>query len=100
MGIEMMTKGELEELFKDFNEELRGIKQTQEEILGKLDRIKTPEMVPEFMPAMEFMKAVGIKRWKFDQLVAENMIKTVKKKRKVYVAVREVKRYFIDPTIQ
>lgn len=100
MGVEIMTRKELEELISGLHEQLRGVKQTQEEILGKLEKFKAPGVVPEFMPAMDFMKAVGIKRWKFDQLIAENMIKTVKKKRKIYVATREVQRYFMDPNIQ
>lgn len=50
--------------------------------------------------AVEFMAAVRIKRTKFDRLVAANKIKTIKKKRKIYVPVSEVDRYFRDPSIQ
>jgi hypothetical protein len=100
MGIEVLTKGELEDLMKGLSEELTAVKQIQEEILKRIDDLKAPGVVPEFIPALEFMKVVGIKRWKFDQLVAANMIKTIKKKRKIYVAVRDVQRYFLDPTIQ
>jgi hypothetical protein len=50
--------------------------------------------------AIKFMEIVGIKRTKFDTLVSENKIKTIKKRRKIYVPVSEIDRYFNDPTIQ
>jgi len=101
MGVEVLTKSELEEVLKGLHEELKVVRRIQEEILGKLGKLPSPAsaVTPEFMPALDFMKAVGIKRWKFDQLVAANMIKTIKKKRKVYVSIREVQRYFMDPNI-
>jgi hypothetical protein len=46
------------------------------------------------------MDAVKIRRWKFDQLIAGNLIKTIKKKRKIYVPESEIQRYFTDPSIQ
>ena len=53
----------------------------------------TAAIVP-FITAMEFMQAVRIGRTKFDQLVAANKIRTIKKDRKIYVPVGEVERYF------
>ena len=100
MGIEVLTKGEIDDLLVGVRVELKGIREVQEKILEEMGRLKTPGSAAEYIPALEFMKAVGIKRWKFDQLVAANMINTIKKKRKIYVAIREVKRYFIDPNIQ
>ena len=38
--------------------------------------------------------AVRIGRTKFDQLVQANMVKTIKKDRKIYVPMGEVERYF------
>ncbi len=46
------------------------------------------------------MEAIRIGRWKFNQLILENKIRIVKKKRKIYVAITEVERYFKDNTIQ
>ena len=100
MGVEVLTREELDGLLQGIREELNGMRQVQEKVLAQLERLKRPTVVPEFMPALDFMKAVGIKRWKFDQLVAANMIKTIKKKRKIYVAVREVQRYFLDSNIE
>lgn len=54
----------------------------------------------DYIPALQYMDAVGIKRSKFDDLVAGNKIKTIKKKRKIYVHVREIERYFTDSSIQ
>ena len=49
--------------------------------------------------AIEFMEAVRIGRTKFDHLVSSSKIKTIKKRRKIYVPVSEVDRYFADPSI-
>ncbi len=53
-----------------------------------------------YLTALEFMHAVKIKRWKFNQLINENKLKAIKKKRKVYVPVSEVERYFSDQSIR
>jgi predicted transcriptional regulator len=100
MGVEVLTKEELDDSLQGMRDELKSLRQAQEKILAQLERLKGSSVSADFIPALDFMNAVGIKRWKFDQLVAANMIKTIKKKRKVYVAVREVQRYFLDPTIQ
>jgi len=47
-----------------------------------------------FITAIEFMQAVQIGRTKFDQLVAQNQVKIIKKKRKIYLPVGEIERYF------
>lgn len=102
MSVEVITKAEMDAALKQIFEQLNAIKGGQLEILGTLQKMKgfNASVVPDYIPALEFMKAVGIKRWKFDQLIAANLIKTVKKKRKIYVLVKEVDRYFMDPNIQ
>lgn len=72
--------------------------QVQAELLRLFQEFKgrepaTSAVVP-YITAMEFMQAVRIGRTKFDQLVAANKVKTIKKERKIYVAVGEVERYF------
>lgn len=57
-------------------------------------RVPVAAPVVPFITAMEFMQAVRIGRTKFDQLVAANKVKTIKKDRKIYVPVGEVERYF------
>ena len=101
MSVEVVTKEDWEKLSKGIFIELNRLQEGQEQILTCLDKMKSPKSAisPEYIPALDFMKAVGIKRWKFDQLIAGNLIKTIKKKRKIYVAVREVERYFTDPSI-
>jgi hypothetical protein len=49
---------------------------------------------------LQFMHAVKIKRWKFDQLVNQSKIRVVKKKCKIYMPVCEVERYLTDSKIQ
>lgn len=74
----------------------------QQDILQQLKELNTrgPTGVPvKHITALEFMEAVRIKRTKFDQLVDLNKIKTIKKRRKIYVPISEIDRYFNDPAI-
>ena len=84
-------------------EELANIQSTQREILKQLQSLQSfsAGAVPiRNITAKEFMSAVRICRSKFDQLVCENKIKTIKKRRKIYVPISEVDRYFLDGSIQ
>ncbi|HEY4967058.1 MAG TPA: hypothetical protein VII28_11700 [Puia sp.] len=84
-------------------EELANLKKSQVEILNELKNLRAPIVkapFPNHITAKEYMSAVKICRSKFDQLVATNKIKTVKKKRKIYLPFSEVERYFTDPTIE
>jgi hypothetical protein len=75
----------------------------QQVILHEIHEIKnqeSPNVKIKNISAMEYMKAIGVKRTKFDQLVSENKIKIIKKRRKIYVPVTEVDRYFNDDTIE
>lgn len=83
-------------------EELNHLKTTQQEILLQLKELRSiAPGVPtaKHVTAQEFMTAVKICRTKFDQLVIGNKIKTIKKRRKIYVPIAEIDRYFTDPTI-
>ncbi len=84
-------------------EELADLVSAQQDILRQLKQLNTrgPTGVPiKHITAKEFMNAVRIKRTKFDQLVLSNKIKVIKKRRKIYVLLSEVDRYFADPSIQ
>ncbi len=86
-------------------EEWDSLKAVKIKILDRLDQIniERPSVQPNFpgyLTAIEFMNAVHICRSKFDQLVAGSKIKTIKKKRKIYVPASEVERFFTDPLIQ
>lgn len=84
-------------------EALSALTTKQEEILSTLKRIeenKKIEVISSYVTAIEFMSAVRICRSKFDSLVEENKIKTIKKGRKIYVPASEIERYFTDPTIK
>jgi hypothetical protein len=81
------------------------LKETQQMILNIVRAYCEPKReikthLSGFLTALEFMNAVKIKRWKFDQLIGGNKIKAIKKKRRIYVPVSEVERYFTDPKIQ
>jgi len=84
-------------------EDLASIKTSQQEILEQLKQLqsKGPGGVPvKHITAIEFMAAVRIARSKFDQLVNTSKIKVIKKRRKIYVPVSEVDRYFSDHSIR
>jgi len=53
----------------------------------------------KFMTAIEFMAAVRIRRTKFDELVKSGKINVIKKRRKIYVPVEEVERYYNDSSV-
>lgn len=75
---------------------------TQQDILRKLQELSTKEpgtVSTTYITAKEFMAAVRIGRTKFDQLVQTNKIRITKKRRKIYVPVSEVERYFTDGNI-
>jgi hypothetical protein len=83
-------------------EELAALKGTLEKVLAEIKNLQLPKQSPtkeSFITAKEFMAAVRIGRTKFDQLVAARKIQTIKKRRKIYVPVTEVNRYFTDPNI-
>ncbi len=78
-------------------------KSAQQELISIVNdlRQKGPGgVIVNHITAKEFMAAVKIGRTKFDKLVQGNKIKTIKKKRKIYVPAGEVNRYFIDPNIK
>jgi hypothetical protein len=62
--------------------------------------LASPTVPLRHITAKEFMAAVRICRSKFDQLVNENKIRIIRKRRKIYVPTSEVDRYFSDPSIK
>jgi hypothetical protein len=80
------------------------LKATQLQILEVLKTLqlvssKASPPPPAYLTAVEFMRAVKICRSKFDQLAATGKVKVIKKKRKLYVPLSEVERYFTDPSV-
>jgi hypothetical protein len=69
------------------------------QLLKKLNEGTAKGVPVSHITAAEFMRAVRIKRTKFDQLVQSSQIKITKKKRKIYVPISEVNRYFSDTNI-
>jgi hypothetical protein len=102
MGVEILTKEDLDRALEKMNTWIEGVRKGQEEIVSLLRVQSKPvaKVSSGYLVALDFMEAGGIKRWKFDQLVLANKIRTIKKKRKVYVPEGEVERYFLDPEIQ
>jgi excisionase family DNA binding protein len=70
----------------------------QQALLNLVKELSVPASVnatlPSYLSVKEFMKAVRIGRTKFDQLVASNHVKVIRKGRKIYIPSTEVQRYF------
>jgi len=80
-------------------QDMEQIKKGQQEILLRLERLETgsaqhTNAISPYLTALEFMKAVRIRRWKFNQLIIRGKIRIIKKRRKIYVPRGEVERYF------
>ena len=83
-------------------EEWQALLSIQKDILNQIKDIQSKGQNGtkcDYITAKEFMAAVRIGRTKFDQLVHESKIRTVKKRRKIYVPKGEVGRYFSDNNI-
>jgi hypothetical protein len=82
--------------------ELMSLKKTQLLILEKLENLlpTKADITSPYITASEFMEAVRIRRSKFDQLVDQNKIETIKKGRKIYVKTTEIERYFTSNEIK
>jgi hypothetical protein len=81
--------------------EIEAIKSCQFEILKKLNELDKNSqnrnvLDSPYVTGLEFMKAVRIRRWKFNCLTKSGKIMTVKKKRKIYVPKAEIDRYFSE----
>ncbi len=78
------------------------IKTSQQEILTWFKEQKKKKQSPGagYVTAIEYMNAVRISRSKFDELIAAGKIRVIRKKRKIYVPVGEIERYFSDPSIE
>ena len=80
--------------------ELNEIKLVQREILNLLkNQAGKTEILLKYIPSTDFMKAINIKRSKFFELVRTNKIRVIRKKRKLYVPVTEIDRYFNNSSI-
>jgi hypothetical protein len=82
-------------------QEIEAIKSCQFEILKKLNELdknnKNRDVLDSpYVTALEFMKAVRIRRWKFNCLVKSEKLMTVKKKRKIYVPKGEIEKCFAE----
>lgn len=78
----------------EFDELRTGQQKILEALLTKRDLNNLEH--PEYLTSKEFMAKVKIARSKFDELVAEGKVKTVRPNggRKIYVPATEVARYF------
>ena len=81
--------------------DLNSIKSCLQDIQQQLKTLNSKGEIPvKHITAIEFMAAVRIRRTKFDELVKFGQIQVVKKRRRVYVPIEEVERYFADASVR
>ena len=81
--------------------DLNTIKSSLQDIQQQLKILTSKGEIPvKHITAIEFMAAVRIRRTKFDELVKFGKIQVVRKRRRVYVPVEEVERYFADASVR
>lgn len=82
-------------------EDLESLKDSQQQMILLLKQIKSrmdnPALQVSHITDKEFMKATGIKKTKFYDMVNRGKINVFRKVRKTYVLASEVQRYFSDP---
>ena len=105
MVVEIMTRSEMISIYEKLKADLDELKQTQRLIIEQINQwgqptVRDKVVSSDYVTAAEFMNAVHIRRWKFDQLIGMNQIQVVKKKRKIYVPIGEIDRFFKDPNVQ
>ena len=84
-------------------EQWEALQSQQKEIYTMLQELhsKGPGGIPvRYITAQAFMEQCGIHRSKFDELRRKGMIRVIKKKRKLYLPINEVERFYTDNNIQ
>lgn len=77
-------------------ERISSIESSLNEVLLDLKNINPGNDSPDIdrLTPKEVMKILKIGRWKFDQLIADNELEYVRKKRKIYVLKSSISKYF------
>jgi helix-turn-helix protein len=75
-------------------ERIQSIESSLKEVLLALKNIKPGNDSPDMLTPKEVMKILKIGRWKFDQLIADNELEYVRKKRKIYISPKAITQYF------
>jgi hypothetical protein len=92
MSIKQIVEIPLED-FQEIRADLKESRANQQKIIGALEGVRLLNRT-EYLTAQEFMDAVKIKRWKFNQLRDDGDIQVIQKGKKLYVSSTEVRRYF------
>tara|TARA_Y100000588_G_scaffold331308_1_gene368855 strand:- start:123 stop:404 length:282 start_codon:yes stop_codon:yes gene_type:complete len=75
-------------------ERLLSLEKTLHEVLAAVKGINKESELPNMLTSDQVMEALNIKRWKFDQLIADGELKYIRKGRKYYVPESAIKEYF------
>ncbi|MEC7754535.1 helix-turn-helix domain-containing protein [Roseivirga sp. UBA1976] len=64
------------------------------ELYSLVKKIPHKDELPKMLTSEEVMETLNIKRWKFDQLIADGEIEYIRKGRKIYVPESSIRQYF------
>ncbi|OEK06722.1 helix-turn-helix domain-containing protein [Roseivirga misakiensis] len=79
---------------EQFNSRIDKIEGTLSELLEFVKHINKASVIPNMLTSDQVMEALNIKRWKFDQLIADGELEYIRKGRKIYVPEASIKQYF------
>jgi hypothetical protein len=73
---------------------INSIENKLQEVLLTIKSIAPIQDGPRMLTTNEVMDRLKIGRWKFDQLIADNILEYVRKGRKIYVFEASIQKYF------
>ncbi|WP_421977876.1 helix-turn-helix domain-containing protein [Roseivirga seohaensis] len=89
---EQQTKSNVHVAFSD--ERISSIENQLKELIEMVRGIRPKTELPSMLTSDQVMEVLNIKRWKFDQLIADGELKYIRKSRKIYVYESSIKEYF------
>lgn len=75
-------------------ERLESIEQSISQLTEFVKNFKPQNELPNMLTSEQTMEVLKIGRWKFDQLIADNELKYIRKGRKLYIYEESVREYF------
>lgn len=79
---------------ENFNSRLNQLEGTLNKILEVVRGISGENGIPNMLTSDQVMETLNIKRWKFDQLIADGELQYIRKGRKIYVYESAIREYF------
>ena len=76
-----------------FDSRLDKLEGVLNEVLEAVKQANKGSGIPNMLTSDQVMETLNIKRWKFDQLIADGELKYIRKTRKIYVPESSIREY-------